>query len=393
MARHGENADSRSMTSGPGNGASSGTGAGPAGSDLLSSAFPVGGPTRRSWREHALTRAAELGAFASWARSERDDDDPVADAIATSIRGHLDAARDAAEGGRVLFGPLRSNPVVERVMSNLDAAEVDVLRLAPSRWVSGQMPSILAHVRAHLSEDDPRRISVEDIASQPANEALTDVARDRVLAALRGASTQKRRDIVALENLRAILLVPLLLLTIAAFLLLAVGATNPTLIPLCFSPTAQVVCPTNEASVPGAGIEPARISAATRDVASAGDIALVELVGVVAAAVAAATALRGFPRSATAAYDFPMLLALLKLPTGALTAVLGLLLIRAQFVPGLSALDSSAQIIAWAVVLGYSQQVFTRLVDQHAQAVVEDLTASSSDTRDTHRRSSASERQ
>jgi hypothetical protein len=278
-------------------------------------------------------------------------------------------------------------------MSNLDAAEADVLRLAPARWVSGQMPSILAHVRAHLSADDPRRLSVEDIARRPVGEELTDVERDSVLAALRGASTQQRRDIVALENLRAILLVPILLLTIAAAMLVAVGATDPALIPLCFSPQGQVVCPTNESSVPGESFDPARIDATTREVASPWDIALVELVGVVAAAVAAATALRGFPRSATAAYDFPMLLALLKLPTGALTAVLGLLLVRAQFVPGLSALDSSAQIIAWAVVLGYSQQVFTRLVDQHAQAAVEDLTATSSQPADTHPRSSTSERE
>lgn len=42
----------------------------------------------------------------------------------------------------------------------------------------------------------------------------------------------------------------------------------------------------------------------------------------------------------------PVVLALLKLPTGALTAPLGLLLMRGGFVPGLSALDSPAQIIA-----------------------------------------------
>jgi hypothetical protein len=303
----------------------------------------------------------------------------------------LGAARDAAENGRSF--PLRSNPVVERVMSNLDAAEADVLRLAPLRWVSGQMPSILTRVCAHLPKDDPRRLSVEDIARRPTDKELNDLDRDRVLAALRGASTQQRRDIVALENLRAILLVPILLLTIAAALLAAVGATDPTLIPLCFSPQSQVVCPTNEISVPGDVFEPARIDAATRAAASGWDIPLVELVGVVAATVAAATALRRFPRSANAAYDFPMLLALLKLPTGALTAVLGILLIRAQFVPGLSALDSSAQIIAWAVVLGYSQQVFTRLVDQHAQAAVEDLTATSSPPERPDARSSMSERE
>jgi len=56
------------------------------------------------------------------------------------------------------------------------------------------------------------------------------------------------------------------------------------------------------------------------------------------------------------------------LPTGALTAVLGLLLMRANFVPGLSALDSSAQILACALVFGYAQQLLTRFVDNQAQA-------------------------
>src|SRR3712207_7636499 len=43
---------------------------------------------------------------------------------------------------------------------------------------------------------------------------------------------------------------------------------------------------------------------------------------------------------------------------------LPILLMRGQFIPGLSALDSSAQILAWALVFGYAQQLFTRLVDQ-----------------------------
>jgi hypothetical protein len=44
---------------------------------------------------------------------------------------------------------------------------------------------------------------------------------------------------------------------------------------------------------------------------------------------------------------------------------------RGGFVPGLSDLDSSAQIIAWALVFGYSQELFTRLVDRQAQTVLE----------------------
>ena len=34
------------------------------------------------------------------------------------------------------------------------------------------------------------------------------------------------------------------------------------------------------------------------------------------------------------------------------------------------ALDTSAQILAWALVFGYAQQLFTRLVDQKAHSVL-----------------------
>jgi hypothetical protein len=94
------------------------------------------------------------------------------------------------------------------------------------------------------------------------------------------------------------------------------------------------------------------------------------VVGLVAAAVAAAAALRQINGTSTP-FAVPVALAVLKLPTGALTAVLGLLLMRGQFVPGLSNLDTSAQIVAWAVVFGYAQQLFTRLVDERGQAVLQ----------------------
>ena len=57
----------------------------------------------------------------------------------------------------------------------------------------------------------------------------------------------------------------------------------------------------------------------------------------------------------------------MKIPLGALTAVLGLVLMSGGFVPGLSALDTSAQILAWALVFGFSQQLLTRLVDQRGR--------------------------
>ena len=65
-----------------------------------------------------------------------------------------------------------------------------------------------------------------------------------------------------------------------------------------------------------------------------------------------------------------MALALLKVPTGALTAFLGLLMISAASVPGLTALDSSARrILSWAVLFGYSQELVPDPVSSTSRGV------------------------
>jgi hypothetical protein len=119
------------------------------------------------------------------------------------------------------------------------------------------------------------------------------------------------------------------------------------------------------------GVRPAApdVDDVVKRTAGPADLLAVELIGLTAAAEAAATALRGI-RGSSEPYGLPVALATLKLPMGAVTAFLGLLLMRGQFVPGLSALDTSAQILAWAPVFGYAQQLFTRLVDQQAHNVL-----------------------
>lgn len=67
----------------------------------------------------------------------------------------------------------------------------------------------------------------------------------------------------------------------------------------------------------------------------------------------------------------PVALACVKLATGALTAVAGILLLGAGFVPGLSELDSQRQILAYALVFGYAQQLATHLIDRRAVGIVD----------------------
>jgi hypothetical protein len=368
-------------------------------SDLARSVFPIGRQTREPWREQALTRAAELGSLAAWARGETSESPDAADTLLRGIEGHLETAKTAAQDRSPLWSVRTRGAGLERVIANLDAAEIDVLKLAPRSWFRSQMPGLLARVRQHLAREDPRRIRTEQIAARALKSELDTFERDTALAAAQAANLRRRQKALRLRNLRAVLLLPIVLLTSSALILALYGAWSPESIPLCFLPdNATVVCPTAQNPLPAPAAPPDQgsteassidINDVTMETVSPSDIAFIEMIGLIAASVSAAMSLRGL-RSNAPAYDVPVLLAVLKLPTGALSAVLGLLLIRAGFIPGLTALDSSAQIIAWAVILGYSQQAFTRLIDRSAQAVLEDTLETPRDPRDERSRSEVS---
>src|SRR4051794_29426449 len=143
----------------------------------------IGGPTDSSWREQALTRIAELEDLA-FAFTDPKTMDRMHQVLATRIHRHLSTAREAAGGEpeatspdaqasdndhdghgrrprlrrrRHTLGAGVSGWALERTASHVDAAEADLLRLAPPDYFAGQLPGILAHVRAHLPVNDPRR--------------------------------------------------------------------------------------------------------------------------------------------------------------------------------------------------------------------------------------------
>lgn len=377
---------------------------------------PIAGPVTAGWREGTLTRAKELEALCAWvlAGSPR----PDADALARAVPVHLEAARQAATGVRPhprTWLRLLRGPQLERAMSNLDAAEALILNLAPAEYVLGQLPCLLAHVQAHLVPTDPRRREFERIArrlgveADPPAASDTDLADDgadrahradrnrveqyrgRIVTTTRAASSAALREQVRVRSFRNVLVSTTLLMTLLAAGIALIGYVNPTLMPLCFAPEesgqAVVVCPTAQSAPFAVSLAPAPaasaaaaadgtplpvqdIDDAVQRTATKWDLLVVELIGLTAAAVAAAAAIRGI-RGSSERSGLPVALAALKLPTGALTAFLGLLLMRGQFVPGLSALDTSAQILAWALVFGYAQQLFTRLVDQQGHHVLD----------------------
>jgi hypothetical protein len=373
---------------------------------------PIGGPVSVAWREGTLTRAEELEALCGWVRAkdaQKSAELRQRDAILESaIRRHLDAAREAAHAvklePRKRFRIFRNGPLIERAMSNLDAAEAHLLNLAQADYLLGQMPCLLRHVRCHLPPTDPARQEFERIAqklgikdpdhalAQNAKGPTLDEKREiieeergKIVTTVRAASSAALREHVRLRSFRNVVVVTTILMALLAVGVGLTGFLRPTLIPLCFAPQesgqAVVVCPTaqsapfsitQEAGTQQPATQVQDIDDAVRETASPQDLMVVELVGLTAAAIAAAAAIRRI-KGSSERYGLPVALAALKLPTGAITAFLGLLLMRGQFVPGLSALDTSAQILAWALVFGYAQQLFTRLVDQQGQTVLENV--------------------
>ena len=119
-----------------------------------------------AWCEGTLTRATELEALTAWVRSKNPCEHN--EILEAAIGRHIQAAREAATM-QPLNPPrrlriFRNGPLMERALSNLDAAEAHILNIAPAEYVLGQMPCLLRRVQCHLGAADPGRQEFERLA-------------------------------------------------------------------------------------------------------------------------------------------------------------------------------------------------------------------------------------
>ena len=201
-------------------------------------------------------------------------------------------------------------------------------------------------------------------------------------------SSAALRERVRLRSFRNVVVVTGVLMTLLAIIVALAGVFNPTLIPLCFAPEeagqALVVCPTAQSAPfstaaqpnttppqPGAPRMREDIDDAIKATASPQDLIVVELVGLTAAAIATAAAIRRI-KGSSERYGLPVALAVLRLQ-------------RAQSLLSSASCSCVADSDrpqraghlrpnpSWALVSGYAQQLFTRLVDQQGQAVLDNV--------------------
>jgi hypothetical protein len=245
---------------------------------------------------------------------------------------------------------------LQRQIAGTGGGQPPARRGRPARRSPGRgIPSRLRHV---LHAQGPAPVSPADPAASGAQ--LTPMLGEdqwTAFEALGAAFTAEDQQQGQVRRFRGVLLGTFGSLLVLAVILGVVGYLHPELIPLCLhsqgatgATRTKMICPSGH-SAPGKA-----------------DLALVLCIGGVGATLAVARSLAGLS-SAGVRYSLSVAQGLLKVSLGAITAVLGLLLLQTQTgLPGI--LGSQGGLLTSAVVFGYAQQLFTGIIDHRAASLM-----------------------
>ena len=292
---------------------------------------------RSVWREQARSRLADL-------RVQLDELPPDQQSD-TQCR---DARRQLKEAMLIVDSPPRRHGCwngvdVEATWVRIHAIDAAVIRLAKPQLVKARLPGIIADGEQLLGSDHPRVAALRDYAEQPEWDGH---ARESIAHSVKAVYEASDSENVRLRSFRNLLLGGTLALAMIAIGLAFVDIASPSSLRLSAAMTSS------GASSP-----------------SGTNVVVVEMLGLVSAALVGALSLRRMQGTSTA-YAVPMATMLLKLPAGALTAVAGLLMIKAGIAGSVVTTSTDANVMGYALLLGASQQGLTGLIDRQAQKVL-----------------------
>ena len=316
------------------------------------------GPRKRVWVQNVAVRSdvleAQLDAIEARGLS------PAEQKIAEGTRRLLKAARAAAFRDDPIptrWGMWWRGTLVEAAYQNLHAAEGQLILLFDVTQLRAEVPSAVSRAQATLARDDPRRTVAFQLLTHPPTPETQALDRERLRRLTETGYEHSDQLHARLRSFRNIVFQAGAVITLFMVIFITIVAISPSWVPLCFTTARDTtVCPTGTGS------------------ASSPDIIIVSLLGLLGGVLAGAVSINKLKGTATP-YDVPTALALLKAPFGAMTAVGAVIFIRGGFVPGLSDLDSQVQILAYAFVFGYAQQLLTGLIDKQAQTVLDSIPA------------------
>ncbi|MGW0883489.1 hypothetical protein [Streptomyces sp. NPDC002671] len=287
--------------------------------------------------------------------------------IVLQIQSHLTAAQGVLEDHRLLRR--MSGASADRALANAHEAEVALLRIAPDAELYNKGLYTLSHARLHLEKDDTLLQQMEavmhELGAHGAEPAHPGPFRELAAITLHAAYQSEEAQRARVRSFTQIVLV-----AAAALWILAVGlglwaSLSPDVAARFCSPAR-----TGHGLVCSLGSTP-----------QSGSVYFLEFLGVCGAAVGGAASLRNV-RGTSGPYHVASGLTFLRLPIGALIAATGIMLVSAQFIPGLTSLDTSTRIGAWAFAFGILQESVTRAVDRRGRSLLDAVKGPGSPTAD-----------
>jgi hypothetical protein len=366
----------------------------------------------KGWALHQNRGAAEQDGAGRWIITPADGQRPrlmnQADAVVATTFDYVEKTRESLGAAGWWQRPREwlSGALLMSAYTSLHAAEANRVLILSGDQLAAILPSIRARAAAYLAVGDPRRVALDGVPdlTAPAHQALARVqgalvrsvahaeapaappprrrrrqrargrapapapaqaqdpgfmkltdmlGSDQEIAAAAMSEACKAEDLEQsqVRSFRSVLLGTFLGLFILVVILGIVGAAHPAYFPLCWKQsTGKMICPSG-------GSAP-----------SSADVPLILALGGVGAALAVALNLAGL-KPVGVRYSLSVAQGLLKIAFGAITAMLGIIIVRTQSsVSGF--LGSQAGLLTAAVVFGYSQQLFTRLIDRQASSLM-----------------------
>lgn len=224
-------------------------------------------------------------------------------------------------------------------------AELALTSIERKEDVEAILARLLAWIQS-ATEDPQRRVRHETALTGQLKDPLK-FDRVQVRQAFVDVIVANRERYANLRTFRNLLILVSALLTLLVLSVSVWHALNPDFLTLC--PTGAKICLTS----------PLRTQ-----------VAIVALLGAIGGSLGLAFGLTE-ANAPPSRYDPKAWQALLKPVTGAVTGLLGVMLIQAGFLfEPVATVNKGYALLVYAVIFGFSQQLFTRTVDKQANALV-----------------------
>ena len=296
--------------------------------------------------------------------------DPRASAALTAARTQLEVAKQSLiprKGWSVLW-TWASGTDQEGAWLSIHAADTHLAYAVPEDDLKAELPPLHARAISWLG-----RKSTLYLAWKPVLTAATP-SRSDIAVIKRYLYALSDRSYERLRSFRNILVGGVIALVVATSAAAILGTVDSGWIPLCpTSPSATAGTAANaEAEGNSGDADQTTPDADHCPVSHVWEVEALGALGGLVAAIGALTKLRGFRNP----YNLPLVQAALKVPMGALTGLVGVILVQS----GSFLIDPQTgnALIAYAVFFGAAQELVTRLVDRKAGEIADQANPSPS---------------